>query len=180
MIDLQGADGLLLVGDSERSADLYWATGFRAPDSFTYLWTPARSYLVIGELEIDRARSQARVDEVLSAAAWARRAAARHPEDEGPDRGRRALALGLAELGLRRLRVPAEFPLGLADFLRATGVELQVAPTPLFPQRALKTPAEEAAIAVAMAAAEAAMAAAAEALRRAAVRGGALLLDGEP
>lgn len=179
MIDLNGADGLLIVGDSERNADLFYATGFRAPDSFSFIWTPDQSYLLIGDLELDRARAQAKVDSVLSSSRY------RQLLDPPPDAveteplAHRILKKALQELSLRQLRVPDSFPLALGDGLRQAGFELEVMPAPLFPQRAIKTGEEIAAIRTALEAAEAGMAAAVEALRQAHVADGVLHLDGE-
>jgi len=179
VIDLNGADGLLIMGDSERNAELFYATGFRAPDPFSFLWTPDRSYILIGDLELDRARSQARVDVVLSSSHYRRLLEPPADADDPEPLTHQILKRALQDLGLRRLRVPASFPLALADGLRHAGYELEVVPAPLFPQRAIKTEEEIAAIRAALEAAEAGMAAAVEALRRARVAGDLLHLDGE-
>ena len=63
---LNGADALLMIGASDRAADLYYATRFRAPDPFVFLWTTGEKILLANSLEIDRARDQARVDRVLA------------------------------------------------------------------------------------------------------------------
>jgi len=180
LIDLKGADALLICGDSETNADLHWSCGFLAPDAFSYMWTPARSYLLIGDLEVDRARAQSRVDEVLPASHYNRLYRKRHPDEDVTDRDPKVLALALEELGLRQLAVPAAFPLRTAEFLRRAGFELEARPDPLFPQRAFKSADEVAAIRAANNAAQTAMAAARDALRRAEVRDDLLVLDGEP
>ena len=56
----------LIVADSERSADMFYATRFLAPDPFIFAQVNGRKFLVMSDLELDRARAQARVDEVLS------------------------------------------------------------------------------------------------------------------
>ena len=86
MLDLDGTDALLLVGDSERSADMLYATGFSAPDPFVFLQTDRAKYLLIGDLELDRARDQARVDEVLSLSRYDRLAADRLDEAADEER----------------------------------------------------------------------------------------------
>ena len=179
MIDLNGADGFLMMDDSERNADLFYATGFRAPDPFSFIWTPDRSYLLIGDLEQDRARSQAKVDVVLSSSHYTRLLETSPDTDEPEPLAHRIVKRALRDLGLRQLRVPASFPLALADDLRHAGFELEVMPTPFFPQRAIKTGEEIVAIQAALDAAEAGMAAAVEALRRSRIAGGLLHLGGE-
>ena len=57
--DLKGADPLLMIGSSERCANLFYATRFRAPDPFVFLWTPSEKLMLANNLEIDRARDQA-------------------------------------------------------------------------------------------------------------------------
>jgi Xaa-Pro aminopeptidase len=175
-IDLNGADALLMVGASERSADLYWATGFKVPDPVVFLWTGAEKILMTSNLELDRARAQARVDRVVAAPVYEQKTRDRGVERPTPDQ---VLAELLGELGLQRLRVPADFALSTADFLRQSGFHLEVAPAPLFPQRQIKSPEETQAIHRALEAAEAGMETAVQALRRARVQGGALYLDGQ-
>src|SRR3972149_5015115 len=43
---------------------------FMAPDPFVYLEVGGRKILLMSDLEVDRARRQARVDEVLSLSEW--------------------------------------------------------------------------------------------------------------
>ena len=71
----------------------------------------------------------------------------------------------LRDLGMQKLQVPAEFPLGTADFLRGEGLELDIAGEPLFPQRQIKDDDEIAAIRRAMQATEAGMETAIEGIR---------------
>ena len=64
--------------------------------------------------------------------------------------------------GVTRALVPSEFPVGVADHLRAAGIELVVDPEAFVDKRRVKTEAEIAGIRRAQAAADAAMAVAAE------------------
>ena len=175
--DLGGADALLIVGDSERNADLYYATGFMAPDPFAFLWTPSAKILMVGNLELDRARSQARVDEVVASA---------HLEAQLVEQGNASpsstqiLMALLQDREIARLLVPADFPLETADSLRSSGVNLKVATPPVLPQRQIKGADEVEAIRRAMAASEAAMAAAVEAIATAKVREDVLYAGEEP
>ena len=175
-IDFDGADALLLIGDSERSADLYYATGFRAPDAFVFAWTPSEKILMASDLELDRARTQAEVDRVVASSHYERKLKESGKEQPGFDDLLLAL---LGDLEIKKVRVPADFPLGTGDFLRRAGLQLQVAPAPLFPQRQIKTDAEIEAVRRSMHAAEQGMEAAIEALRAAEIRDGLLYLDGQ-
>jgi len=173
MLDLDGTDALLLVGDSERSADMLYATGFSAPDPFVFLQTNRANYLLIGDLELDRARDQARVDEVLSLSRYDRLAADRldeaADEEDYPTRRYRALLMLLEELKVRSMKVPADFPVGAADILRQAGLRLEVAAEPLFAHRSRKQPVEIDAVVQALVAAERGMKRAIEIIRSAAV-----------
>ncbi len=151
-VDLNGADGLLMVGDSERNADLFWATGFRAPDPFIYLASPDNAWVVVKDLELDRAREEVRGAEVL--------AGSRYDARGDGSAGGGQLGEILRSLQLHRLLVPADFPVHTADELRDAGFCLTVAEPPLFPQRAIKSEEEVAAIAQAQEGAERAMEAA--------------------
>jgi len=180
--DLGSADALLICDDSESNPDLRWASRFVAPDAFSYVATSERSYLLVGDLELDRARDQSRVDEVLSSSHYGRLYEKRHPEadETHPERALQSLVAALEDLGLQQLAVPAAFPLRTAELLRDAGFEVTSRRDPLFPGRAFKSADEVAAIRAAQGASETAMAAAAEALRRADGRDDLLILDGEP
>ena len=56
----------LIIADSEKNANLYYATRFLAPDPFIFAQVDGRRVMVMSDLEVDRARAQAKADEVLS------------------------------------------------------------------------------------------------------------------
>jgi Xaa-Pro aminopeptidase len=174
--DLGDADALMVIGDSERLADLFYVTGFRAPDPFVFLWTRTERLVAVSDLELDRARAQARVDRVVATSGYERRLRQQGVEHPRPEE---ALVALLQDLGLRRLLVPAEFPLGTAEALRGAGLSLALAPSPLFPDRQHKTETEVEAIRQAIRAAESGMEAALAILKQAEVKENALHLDGE-
>jgi Xaa-Pro aminopeptidase len=165
----------MLYSASETDPDMAWATGFFAPDPFLFVEAGERRVMVASDLEIDRARRQARVDEVRSWSEIARRVEAR---------GERATAAAVIAAALRQLKVrtaavPRAFPLGLAAELDERGVRLEVGPDPFWPRRERKTPAEVRAITEALRAAEAGLAAGLEALRACRIgRDGWLRRDG--
>jgi Xaa-Pro aminopeptidase len=165
----------LLYAASETDADMLYATGFFAPDPFLFVAAGRRRVLVTSDLELDRARRQARAGRVL---AWLRFA----KEIEASGRKARPAAVieaVLRRLGQRRVEVPRSFPVGLARELEALRVRVRVAPDPFWPQRERKRPDEVRAIVEALRAAEAGLEAGLAALRSCRIgRDGYLRRDG--
>jgi Xaa-Pro aminopeptidase len=118
----------VIVADSERNADLLYATGLFVPDPFIYFEIGGKKHIVMSDLEFDRAKKNATVDRVM-------------PFTRYKSRGLgEALGSVLREFRVRAIEVPANFPIGLARKLR--GFRLKVNPGPFFPEREIKTPAE--------------------------------------
>jgi Xaa-Pro aminopeptidase len=164
----------LLYAASETDADILYPTGFFAPDPFLFVQKGGTRMLVMSDLEVDRARQQARVDRVLS---WSRMAA---PLEKDGKKAPPAdiIALVLGKLGIRRILVPRGFPLGLAMDLDARGVRLDLAGEPFWPEREIKQPHEVRAITASLRAAEAGLLAGIEALRSCRIKKGWLWRDG--
>ena len=143
MPNLLMSDDLLIIASSEADANLYYASRFLAPDPFIYLLIGGRSYLVMSDLEVDRARAQSTVDEVLSYSDLREQTVAR-----GVEKPKEAdvIQTVLLSHGVNRLTVPENFPLAAADALRERGVILSVREEPFFAARGIKTDAEVAAI----------------------------------
>jgi Xaa-Pro aminopeptidase len=59
-------ENLLMVADSEHDANMLYAVGMFVPDPFIYLRIRGRQYIVMSDLEIDRARREAPQCHVLS------------------------------------------------------------------------------------------------------------------
>ena len=171
----EAENATLIIAASEADANLYYATRFLAPDPFIFLEVAGEKALLLSDLEIDRGRQQAAVQTVLPLSRYeeeARRA--------GEATGLAAVAVRLLrERGVAVVQVPANFPLGLADDLRARGVTVRAKPDPFYDARTVKTAEEVAAISHALAATEGAMDVATSALRAAEVRDGVLTLEGE-
>ncbi len=159
---------LLLYGASDSDSDILYASGFNAPDPFCWFRAGERTCLVASDLELGRARREARVDEVLSLSAAATSARKRLGR---PPRPADVVAEALRSRRVRRAAVPASFPLGMAEALRASGIRLDVRPAPFLPERVVKTPAELREIRRCQRATERAVQRAFERLRRARVRG---------
>ncbi len=134
----------LIIADSERDADLYYATHFLAPDPFIFLHINGTKILVMNDLEIDRAKTQSSVNRVLSSSTYVGKARA-------AQRGR---PVGTAEIvhevlkerRIKRLQVPSSFPLGHADALRRFGYTITIGDSPFYSQRLIKREGEVVAI----------------------------------
>ncbi len=166
----------LLIAASETDANIYYASGFLAPDPFIYLQLGEKSYLLMSDLEIDRARLQSRVGAVLSYTEYeerAKRSGLEHP------RCIDVVHVLLEEQGVRELKVPGNFPLVHADALRKRGYTLSVKEEPFFNRRAIKTDAEVAAIRKTQIAIEEGMDEMVTMLRASEIKNGFLVLDGE-
>lgn len=169
------APARLLYAASETDADILYPTGFFAPDPFLFVQAARGRILVMSDLEMDRARAQARVDEVRS---WS--AVVKAEEAAGGKATPAAvIARALGQLGIRRVEVPRSFPLGLAMDLDACGIRLEIGPDPFWPERETKRKDEVRAIQSALRAAEAGLEAGLAALRTTRVgRDGWLRRDG--
>jgi Xaa-Pro aminopeptidase len=155
----------LLYAASETDADILYPTRFFAPDPFLFVLARGRRLLVTSDLERDRARAQATVDDVWS---WTEQARAIESAGASPTAAA-VIARVLRALKIRRVEVPRSFPLGLAVELDEAGVRLEVAPDPFWPDREVKRPEEVRDIQQALRAAEAGLEAGLSALRRCAV-----------
>lgn len=165
----------LLVADSEHSADMLYATRFFAPDAFVFLEAGGCRSLLLSDLEIDRGRRDARVDEVIAFSAVKSRV---KPRGRGEASFEDVLIQFLREKKVRRARVPYDFSAGIAAALAAAGIRLQLVSGHFWPERVHKTGAEVKAMGKALRATEAGMARAMEVLRQSRIRGRNLFWTG--
>lgn len=165
----------LMIAASESDSNLYYATRFIAPDPFIFMEVKGRRILLMSDLEMDRARNQATVDQVLSYSEWERRAKSQGAAVPGSVD---VLHLVLQDHGIKQLLVPGNFSFGHAVKLQALGYQLETKKEPFYEQRAIKTAEEVRCIEDAQRATEAAVAVAHDALRTADIRDGTLWLSG--
>jgi Xaa-Pro aminopeptidase len=172
-------DAVLIHGDTIRTPELRHEVPLGIPDPFFYAEADGKRMVAISAMEA------ARVDDLGIGLEV-------HPIEEfGADELRRkgldvhayANELGLRivrGLGIGRATVPRRFPLGLADVLRADGVQLEVDQGLFDDRRRRKSAHELAGIRRAQKAAEAGVVVARDLLRRAEPADGGLTVDGEP
>jgi len=169
---------LLLYADGYKFPDVYHLTRFLAPDPIIALEQDGEVIIVASSLEEGRARKQSRAREVFNIDDFGAKelsASGITREELDAEITRRLLD----SRGLRRVAVAPYFPLGMAERLRALGIEL-VVDRELGERRRAKRPDEIAALEATQRATEDAWAIGVSALKRATVRGdGTLELDGE-
>ena len=171
------ADAFLIYGDSFRSPDMRHAVPLGVPDPFLYAEHNGSRHVFASSMEATRLRQlglfdvhvheELGYDELIASGI-----------DESEVYAQLALR-AVGSLGFGRASVPRDFPIWLADRLRADGIELDVDQDVFDDRRRAKTEAQIAGMRRAQRAAEAAMDACRELLRRAEIRGDELLLDGE-
>jgi len=169
---------VLIYGDTERSPALRHELPLAIGDAFLYLETAGRRAVLTHALEESRIATAAPDIERLLADALGRDAliAEGLPRD---DADAEVCVRAVAALGIRAAIVPPEFPLALADRLRAAGVDLTPDETVFIARRRRKSPAEMAGIRRASQVAVAAMSEAAAMLREASIDGETLVHQGE-
>lgn len=172
------SETLLLVADSEHDADMLFAMRMFVPDPFVYLRIGGRCHAIMNDLEIDRARRQASHCRILSLS----RIIAGLKKDgvKTPDLPRVIHAV-LKSYRVRKVVIPARFPVGLARQLKNLKLKVKIREGPLFPQRELKSADEVKKISAALMMAEVGMAEAWQALKSSRIgRGGTLFHHGAP
>jgi Xaa-Pro aminopeptidase len=166
-----------IYGDTFRSPEMRYEVPIGIPDPFLFLDLGGVKHIVIGAMEIPRL-SQAGdyqlhpYEELGSDELIAGGMSYKELRHEIPVRA-------IAALGVEAVTVPEDFPLWLADALRAKGVELTVDGDHFDDKRRVKTEAQLAGMRRAQRAAEAGMDAARDLLRRATQNGSGLEVDGE-
>ena len=150
-----------MVADSERDANMLYATGLFVPDPFIYLNFGRRPLIVLSDLEIDRARKQAPHCRTVSLNDYQRKL--RRNGVKSPSFAHVIREI-LRENKLRRAVVPDNFPLGLARDLKKLGIKLKPSGD-FFPKRELKSADEVRKISAALTMAEVGMAEGMQALR---------------
>jgi Xaa-Pro aminopeptidase len=152
---------LLIVADSDRDANMLYATGINVPDPFIFLQIAGRPLIVMSDLEIDRAKKKSRC-RVISLSEIQRKL-----RREGVKQPRFAHVIReiLREKKIRRATVPENFPLGIARQLKKLGIKVKPEAS-IFPRREFKSADEVRKISAALTMAEVGMSEAMQVLRR--------------
>jgi Xaa-Pro aminopeptidase len=132
---MRDSKAILIIADSEKDSNMYYATGFMAPDPFVYIQKDGEKFMIVNDLELDRARLQSRVDKILPLSKYERLFRKKRNKSPGLIE---VVVTVLREMGIKELLVPANFNVGYADFLREKGFKLKVKGEPFFSSREIK------------------------------------------
>jgi len=158
--------GLLLAGDTERSAALRHEIPVAIGDPLLFADVEGRRYVLTTRLESARVQSELPDAKVLDYFDLGYKELV----ESGltmHEAGREIEIRAVREIGINEAIVPGDFPLALGDRLREEGVALTVDETAVALRRRSKSPVEIEGIRIAQRAAEAGMAAASELIARA-------------
>jgi Xaa-Pro aminopeptidase len=170
---------VLLYNDTERNAALRHEIPIAIGDPFGYAEVGGRVKILTTSLELDRIAAIRPDAEIIE---WGD-VGFYELLESGMPRDQMVLELisrAVARMGLRDAVVDPDFPLAVADRLRADGLTLTPDHDTFALRRRAKSSAELAGIRRAQKAAEAGMAAAAAVLRAAVPEGDKIVIDGEP
>jgi len=162
----QMTDNLLMVADSDRDADMLYAVGMFVPDPFIYLRLKGKCHVVMNDLEIDRARKEARHCKIIS---WSQCAKQLKRDGEKKISIARVIQFVLRQKRISKIAVPGSFPLGLAEELRRLRIKVKCKQEACFPERARKSAEEVKRISAALMMAEVGLAEGIQALKHAKV-----------
>jgi Xaa-Pro aminopeptidase len=126
----------LIVAPSDTDADMLYATRIFIGDPFIFLQQKGKRTLVLSDLEIDRAKKNAKADEFVMFNQLEREVqgkAKKAPPYE------KVLAHFLTKRGVKRALVPANFPLGFANEIKRNGIALETSNGLFWPAREKKT-----------------------------------------
>jgi Xaa-Pro aminopeptidase len=171
--------GLLLHGDTERSAALRHEIPIAIIDPLLFAEVDGRRYVLTTQLESDRIKELLPDAELLDYFVLGYKELVQNGmsyEEASLEVESRAVK----EIGIREATVAGDFPLALGDRLRQDGVALTIDDAAVKLRRRAKSPAELEGIRAAQRAAEAGLRAASELLAGAQASGERIELDGKP
>jgi len=169
-------DAILMIAASEKDANLYYATRFLAPDPFIYTEIRGKKTLLMSDLELDRAKSQAKVDNILSTSHLAKRLSQSKIEPTPVN----MIDSLYRDEKVKEVLVPGNFGFSYAEGLRKKGYHLTTKGEPFFEERLFKTEEEIAHIRETQRCTEAAVQEAVQTIKRSRVSNGKLYVNGKP
>jgi len=125
----------LIYDTPEHDTDLYYAIKMFVPDAFPYLEARGKKIMIMNDLEIDRAKKQASVDEVWSINPFIEAAKKKHKIQTTAD----VIYEILRKAKVKKVEMPSRTAFTLVDALRKKGITVVSGGNPFYPQRLIKT-----------------------------------------
>ena len=177
-LNIDNSESFLMVSESEHNADMYYATGFLAYDSFIYL-NSNKETILVSDMELGRAQKESKVDEVVPTSKY--NLMDKFREHKDPDIAYCEMIIEfLRAEGLDIIGVPYNFPVQLADCIRNAGFNVRPIKSPFREMREVKKEFEIKAIEYAQRAGERALDEGINAIKHARIRNGVLWQEKEP
>ncbi|MCZ7394126.1 MAG: Xaa-Pro peptidase family protein [Candidatus Methanoperedens sp.] len=177
-LNLPEADAFLMVSESEHNADMYYATGFLAYDSFIYL-NSKNEKLLVSDMELGRARKESRIGEVLPTSKYSIMEKLKAHKDVDAAYCEMICEFLHSE-NVKRIAVPYNFSVQLADCTRKDGFDVVPVKSPFRDMREIKKQSEIKAIEYAQKTGEKALAEALTAIKNAKIKRGVLWQENSP
>jgi Xaa-Pro aminopeptidase len=177
-LNIPEADAFLMVNESAHNADMYYATGFLAVDPFIYLYAK-NGRLFVSDMELGRAKKESIIKDVLPVSEFGLMEKLRKYRDADVAYSEMIIELLRSEK-IKRIAVPYDFSVQLADRIRQEGLDVIPIKSPFNKKREVKNEKEINAIEKAQRAGEIALSEAIRAIKSAAVRQGMLWESSEP
>jgi Xaa-Pro aminopeptidase len=165
----------LIFASTDASADLFYATRFEVPDPALFLKQNGKTTLVLSDLEIDRGKKEAKVDEIVSLSSLEQPL---EKEFKGKPPIEITIATFLRKRRVRKAVVPYDFPVGLAKQLGEEGITVVPVTGHFWSEREFKTDEELKLIRRAIQITETGLARGIEVLRAAEIKPGRRLVWG--
>jgi Xaa-Pro aminopeptidase len=163
----------LIFASSEESAEMLYATKLSVPDAFLFVLQNGKKTILLSDLEVDRGRKEAKVDEVIAFSSI-ERPLEKQLKSKPPLE--RTIAHFLRKRRIRQAAVPYSFPVGLANELAKEGVKVVPIAGLFWSEREFKTAEELKLIELAIRITEIGLARGIEVLRAAEIGSGKKLL----
>jgi Xaa-Pro aminopeptidase len=126
----------LIFASSEESPDLLYATKFSVPDPVLFLRQNGKTTVLLSDLEIDRGKKEAKVDEVIALSSI-EQLLGKGRKSKPPIE--RTIAFFLRQRRVRKAVVPYNFPVGLANQLAKEGIRVVSVSGLFWSEREFKT-----------------------------------------
>ena len=123
----KGADSMLLYSESFKNANMYYLTGFLAPDPFIFLkQVDQEPLIVVSQMELARARKESNIQDVRSSFEYDYMRIVKSAPDPKIGGLKFVAAVAKKELGTDKpIYVPPNLSITLADVLRHEGLKIK-------------------------------------------------------